>query len=308
MLPAMASKKKLPDPPETPAPETRPEVAVFEATDTSRMAVPADFAPTRSAPPPARRGMGYSPDVPDPRDWSTRAMLGAVRGLPTEASLERFVSRVQDQGSTNSCVGQALATAIEIRLRKMGYLTAPRPSALGIYGYGRALSRRSPTDKLADLGCFPRPAMTGLRDWGVPTEVAWPFDASKVNDELPWDVHQQSSAFRVQAWYRIDALGRERVDAICSALSQGYPVVFGVSIDEAFLSHTGKALVGAPTGAIIGGHMMVLVGYSTTNAKRTLRGINSWGESWGDHGAFNASESLVRHAGAGDFYVIQVGG
>jgi len=296
MLAAMASKKKLDLDP-----------------DTDRIALPDDLrdatltiaAPAAS---PASRRLGYLPDEPDARDWNARAMLGAVRGLPTEVSLEGLLGPVRDQGPTESCVGNAIANAIEVRLRKLGYLAEPRPSALAIYTYARALGRLTPATKLTDTGSFPRLAMKSLREWGVPNETRWPFDASHVNDELPWDVQQQASAFRVTAWYRIDAVGRERVDAICHALAQGYPVVFGMDVDQAFLDAWGPGVLDAPHGDIIGGHMLAIVGYKTVNATRTLRIINSWGRTWGDHGACNASEGLITAPGAGDFYVIQVGG
>jgi C1A family cysteine protease len=277
--------------------------------DTDRIALPEDLRDAGTAAPPrGARRLGYLPDAPDPRDWNARAMLGAVRGLPTEASLEEYLGAQRDQGSTESCVGNALATAIEVRLRKLGYLAAARPSALAIYTYARALRRLSTDTPLADTGCFPRSAMKALREWGVPDELRWPFDVSKVNEELPWDVQQAATAFRVQGWYRIDALGRERVDAICHALAQGYPVVFGMDVDQAFLDAQGPTVLDAPHDPILGGHMLAIVGYKTVNSTRTLRIINSWGASWGDRGAFNASEHLVTAPGAGDFYVIQVGG
>lgn len=255
------------------------------------------------------RSLGYKKDVHDERDFKARALLGARRTIANEAlDLQGCVSGVKDQGATSSCVGQSIGTAIDTRLRKLGKWDAPLSSSQAIYTFGRALSRLSKDESLQDGGTFPRNAMKGLKDWGVPTEQRWPFDPSHINDELPWDVMQAASANCLQAWWRIDSMGKERVEDICQALEKGYPVVFGTDIDQAFMDHSGTKPVGTPDRSkIVGGHMMCLVGYTTENSARVLRGVNSWGIGWGDRGFYWATEGFIMDPAAGDFYVIQAG-
>lgn len=273
--------------------------------DTDRIAVPSDLAIVKRK---RARSLGYKKDTPDDRDYKARALFGARRGLPNEnLVLEGCVPGIKDQGPTSSCVGQAIGTAIDARLRRIGKWDAPQSSSHAIYTFARALYRLSGDERLDDEGSFPRLAMKGLRDWGVPSELRWPFNPAKINDELPWDVMQAASANRLQAWWRIDSVGKERVEDICQAIVAGFPVVFGIDVDSAFLDHVGKdPIVAIDHAKIAGGHMMCLVGYTTANQARVFRGVNSWGLGWGDRGYFWAGEGFVMDPSAGDFYVLQI--
>jgi hypothetical protein len=282
-----------------PAPEDR---------DEDREETPAILMPTPTGPrgPVAKRGLGHRPDAPDPRDFKVRALFGAPRGMPAESSLEEHVLKIADQGETSSCVGQAIGCAVDTRLRKMGRVVQP-VSRQAIYTFGRAIDRASPTEALRDEGSYPRLAMRGMKQWGVPTAHRWPFDPAHINDEMPWDVMQESSAFTLSAWWRVSSVGNSRVEEVCQALSHGYPVVFGTEVDAAFCDHTGKGRVTpADPRKSLGGHMMCLVGYRTEGATRVFRGVNSWGTSWGDGGFYNAGPEFVMDARATDFYVIQI--
>lgn len=251
-----------------------------------------------------RRRVGWMRDAFDARDRSTKALFGARRGVPAEASLEHLMLGIRDQGSTNACVGMAIGTAVDVRLRRTGITTAPMASALAVYTLARSVTDAP----LLDLGCHPRLAFRAMREHGIPSEGVWPFSEGEVATKLPWDVLQQASAFRVAAWWRIDSEGDERIEDVCQAIAAGYPVVFGLDVDRAFLEYSRG---GAPLGALgedrIGGHMTCLLGYRTENNRRILRGANSWGIGWGDAGMYDAYPEFLLDASAGDFYVIQVG-
>lgn len=255
----------------------------------------------------AQKGLGYKADEEDPRDFTTRALFGARRTVPLEVTkLADCVPFIADQGATGSCVGQAIGGAIDTRLRMMGKNDAPLVSRQAIYTISRSLDRLSAEFPLTDDGTRPRIAMKGLKQMGVPSESRYPFNPEKINEELPWDVLQESSAHTLAAWWRIPSLGKERTEDMCQALASGYPVVFGVNVDEAFQAHVGKKPIeGFDKATIVGGHMMFVVGYQTINAERVFRCVNSWGTGWGDNGFFWAKESMFLKAS--DLYVIQVG-
>lgn len=255
------------------------------------------------------RGLGWKADPRDVRDYSARALFGARRGLPGAASLEGYVSAVRDQLTTSSCVGQAIARAVDTRLRAIG-ITTTYPSALAAYSFARALGRLSPSEALTDDGSQPRLAMKGIRDWGLPPETKWPFDEAHVNDELPLDVMQSASGFKLAAWHRVDTIGRERVLDVCQAISNKYPVVLGVDADRALMTYTkGQVLTTPVESEVVGGHMLCLVGYRTTSSgQMQLRGVNSWGTGWGERGFFWADETWLTAPGTGDIYVLVVQG
>lgn len=289
--------KKLPPNPEASSSENAPQESAPE--------VVAKSEPT-SIVPKGKFGTGHIKDAPDERDYKARVMLGAPRNLPPEASLEQHLRGIRDQGQTSSCVGHAIGTAADTRLRKLGFMNTPDPSRVAIYTFARAMGRSSGSKKLVDDGSQPRLAMKGIREWGTPSEKDWPIDQATINDELPWDVMQKASAFRISQWHRIDSLGHGRVEDICNAIAQGYPVVFGVDVDDNFMNYSGKGAVAAPDPSnSYGGHMMCLVGYTTENSERIFRGVNSWGTGWGDGGLYWAHEGFIKDVTAGDFYVIQ---
>lgn len=253
-------------------------------------------------------GCGHLLDAPDDRDWMANGLLGAPRNLPGEATLEPFVKRVLDQGMTESCVGHAIAQAADVRLGKLGF-DAPPVSPLAIYTMARELARIRTSEPLEDVGSYARLAFKGARDFGLVSQECWPLETEHVNDDLPWDVLQAGSAFKVASWYRIASRGIGRVHDVCNAIAQGWPVVFAAEVDQPFQDFVGKKRVPAYDPKLaVGGHMLCLVGYATEGPQKVFRGINSWGESWGDHGLFWAGEEWLTADTIADVYVVQIAG
>jgi len=89
------------------------------------------------------------------------------------------------------------------------------------------------------------------------------------------------------------------------ALSQGLPIVFGISVPRPYYDVAGQTgLMPGPKGRNIErpriGHAMLVVGYD--NDDRTLLIRNSWGENWGDGGYFRMPYDIMDAYGRDDGY------
>jgi hypothetical protein len=188
-------------------------------------------------------------------------------GIPLSASLTSHVRRVRTQPGS-SCVGMALAAAIEVRASVLGQYV-PDISGLSIY----TMAREAWGTSLADVGCRIRDAVDALQQRGVVSEDRWPSGTSHLNELLPWDVFQHGLGARVEGLYRVSG-----VDAIRAAIAAGHPVAFGMTVDQAYFAY--QAGVYVPGGDVVGGHMQLIVGYEPWK----FRVLNSWGSGWGEGG------------------------
>jgi Papain family cysteine protease len=260
--------------------------------------------PPPPPPPPAKKyGLGHRPSA-SPSDWKASARLGAPAQLPPDASLQQFVRRVNDQGQTESCVGQALTKAIDTRLRKLG-INVDEPSAQAAYTGGRELEV-GPDGQLTDTGSVAADVFKFLRDIGVAREQVWPLDPAKINEKLPWDVLQDASHFLLFQWWRIYESGVSRSDAIANALAQGFPVVFAQQVDNKFFSYSGGTIL-ALDADDAGGHMMCILGYRTRkDGTREFLVINSWGINWGESGYCWMHERVLADPRSDEFYIVEI--
>lgn len=191
-------------------------------------------------------------------------------------------------------MGHATGGAIDTRLRcKNPGVIITEPSSAALYTGGRGLMRASEKDALVDMGSDPTLVLKFASEHGVPSEEAWPFDPSKVNDELPWDVHQQASAAKVTGFARVSAQGPTAGDSIMQTIVHEFPMLCGIVVTDAFRNYDGKGLVPAAIDTVspeewarAPRHFVYFVGYTMDGNDLIVVGVNSWGTGWGDKGFF----------------------
>jgi hypothetical protein len=212
--------------------------------------------------------------------------------------LEERTVAIPDQGTTSSCVGQAIRQGFGVEEARTNPNREP-VSALGIYFNARAEHGMEEYD----AGTFLRTGIKSLVRFGPLREKDWPFDASQVNRRPSWNAYRRAyDAKGPRGYFRIDTTGDARLRDIQSAIAAEHPVVFGTTVTESFLSNEGGSLIDRPSSSdpIAGGHAMCIVGYDGD----MYRIANSWGTLWRDHGFAWLRESYLSWSETQDLWVI----
>lgn len=224
------------------------------------------------------KGLGYKhdPSVRFKQYGKTASALSPLRFAA--ADLSPFVRRVRDQGNTGSCVGQALAAAIEICRGAAGAPTDV--SARWLYAIAREREHPDGKAPLSDDGTYPALACEAARGRGIVNEASFPFDVEAINARPSPSLSTLAYDARGLEWTSIDAVGEERIAAIEDALRRGFGVMFAMDVDRAYQDDDGPAVVDR-MGASIGGHMQTITAVWNSG----VRVLNSWGPAWRDGGS-----------------------
>jgi hypothetical protein len=295
-------------------------------------------------------GTGYVPD----RGWSvgslnfaggrhvlendrpTSLRFGFTSAVPilSSYSLQPFAV-VNDQATTESCVGWALKNSIDIHARAMGFQVTMDPesadegtsppstiaspaagpnlgpldprSAMAIWSYAQIMQRvqdgdTALTEPIQNVGVQPVLAAQGMMKRGVPSDKQWPFDSSKVGQEPTLVEQADASAFRVAGYHRVLSAGPQRLADIRLAIQNNCPVFVGVQIDKAFMNYS-SGILRATTDAttIVGGHGTCLIGFDSDGS---FLGLNQWTTGWGLGGFYRAASDWVLSPFMGDIIVV----
>lgn len=221
----------------------------------------------------------WRPDIPDARDRYYRA---------PKVELPKFVNklgtsnRIEDQGDLGSCTGNASTSAVEIMMglnvhlsRLMAYYTA----------------RQAIGEVKSDSGAYIRDAIKGLVKIGSCPERTWPYNIRKFKQKPPAKAYNQAKAL-VEALTLYEYARVENLKQLKTALAQGYPVVFGFSVPEAYDNLPRNALLTLPARGerMLGGHAVVAVGYDDRPKQPYVWVRNSYGEGWGLKGYFKMTQ------------------
>jgi C1A family cysteine protease len=221
---------------------------------------------------------GWTPDIPDARDFMYSAPEAILTKLPTKVDLRgSTMPKVYDQGELGSCTANAIGAAFEFAQIKQGQKDF-MPSRLFIYYNERAMEGTIDTDS----GAMIRDGMKSVNKVGVCTEDTWPYDIPKFTEKPPSKAYTEAKKHQALVYRRV--LGQ--LHQMQGCLAQGYPFVFGFSVYESFMSpdvaKTGKVPLPPRGEQLIGGHAVLAVGYDDAEQSFIVR--NSWGTGWGIKG------------------------
>jgi len=238
------------------------------------------------------RGLGYKPDLLDPRDHHVDRLAISRVALPRAASVKPFVVDVLDQGNTSSCVAHAFAQALRIAHRVDGkespLYTRDFPLFSREFLYYNA--RAEDGGEIEDSGTMLRSCSKALVHFGAPVESVWPFNLAHINERPSWRAYRFAYDFRGSHHYARVPNGD--LAGIKAALAAKIPVAFGTQVPQSFLDHTGTGVVDLTHEKSVGGHAMCLVGYDGD----TFELVNSWGTGWGAGGFARVTAAWIEKA------------
>lgn len=215
------------------------------------------------------------------------------------------LGEVFDQGQLGSCTANGLAFAAYYDLLNKdlsnGTVAAYIPSRLFIYYFERVLEGTVNSDAGAEI----RDGIKVINTYGLPPESEWPYDISQFTTLPPAAVVAAGKHLTTLKYASIDNTNK---GLIVSALDQGLPVVFGLSVYPSFMTDEVAKTGNVPTPDINteqleGGHCMAIVAYNVK--KDTFQVRNSWGASWGQKGYCTIPAAYLTNPSlATDFWVV----
>ena len=195
------------------------------------------------------------------------------RGRGNEVTI---MPQVRDSGCEGSCVGFAVAAALEDQIRKVrarGVTISPRY----IYYYAREQGG-FPTD--CDTGAHLKDAVAILLQRGAVAERVWPYKAGEFGAKPPEAV-ERAVHYKISQAQRIHS-----IDELKAALQEARSVVGGLCLfPSAYteeVSRTGRIPMPEPDECLRSAAAVCFVGFADT--ERLLKFRPPWGRRWGDHG------------------------
>ena len=188
------------------------------------------------------------------------------------------LNKAFDQQNIGSCVANAFAAAVQI-------LTGEIPSRLYLYYNARLVCGISPNnDSGLDLGS----ALPILCSYGLPAESSYPYLTSQFKKLPPYQVYQDNSETIIPEIISYNRISQNE-QVIKNVLYSGNPIIFGINVFRSCLLKNVET-----TGIIpypnrrkeqyLGGHCILMVGWTTYNKQDYFIIRNCWGTIWGNTG------------------------
>lgn len=236
---------------------------------------------------------GWKPDKPDIRDL---IFSPTVTKLPTKVDLRPECPPIYDQGQLGSCTANAVSGHLDFNRKKQGEAFF-FPSRLFVYYQERLLEGSVETDSGASI----RDSVKVVKNYGAPPESVWPYNVGMFATEPSTEAYDDAVKYEALQYLRIT-----RSEASMEAcLAEGFPFVAGISVYDSFesdsVAKTGKVPIPKKTESLLGGHAIMIVGYTST--EWIFR--NSWGD-WGAKGYGYLPKSYLLNSGlSSDFWSLR---
>ena len=219
------------------------------------------------------RRYGFKPSPRDHRDFGAGRLFGAAP-IPPLMDLEPWCGLVKNQGQEGSCTAHAGTGNLEYLYRR--FLDVKLVFSPQFLYY---VERWFDNDLPGDNGSYGRTSVRCMNRFGCCLEETDPYDPSQM-DTKPTDAQfAAATSFRGGAYHALST-----VDEMKRCLASNYPFLLGFAVHQSFEEIGSDGIAPPPSGTIIGGHEVLVIGYDDTTSRFKVR--NSWGAGWGASGNF----------------------
>ena len=235
-----------------------------------------------------QRKYGLSLHTPSSQTLATVAPMpypipGKAASLPQTVDLRPHMPPVYDQGQLGSCTANALCCLMQA-------LDEIQGSRLFLYYNERALEGTVASDAGATLA----DGIRCLKTQGVCPETTWPYVPRQFARKPPPPCYANALKHEALSVYSVPlALG-----SLKAALTAGHPIAIGIRVYSSFespsVAKTGNVPLPQKGEAVLGGHAVVVVGFSDATQAFLVR--NSWGTMWGIKGYFTLPYAYLTNA------------
>jgi C1A family cysteine protease len=244
-------------------------------------------------------GYGWTPDLPDVRDFQFAVAPEVAKELPPKVDLREQCPAVYDQGHLGSCTANAIGAALEFDQMKQKEKEFV-PSRLFVYYCEREIENTVDSDSGAQI----RDGIKSVNAIGAPPEPDWPYEIDKFKDKPSEQAYSDAKMAEALTYERV----QRALDDMKGCLAEGFPFVFGFAVYESFESEevtkTGVAPMPQSDETLKGGHAVLAVGYDDSEERLIVR--NSWGDQWGQDGYFTLPYPYMTDRGlSSDFWSIR---
>ena len=251
--------------------------------------------------PTSNRICNLVPSTGTERDWKFQdavqaGALTVARAMPpTEKDLRQDWWKVNDQGSTGSCVGWASTDGVMryhlVNAGKLDKTALLSPRFTWMASKETDVITQRPETFIEGAGTMLKAAMDICTKYGAVLDSLLPFNISTLMYAGDENAFYAAAAQRRASGYF--NLQRNLVQWRSWVANNG-PILVGLNVDATWDNATATKgnLDAFQPGTTRGGHAVCIVGY--TKDRFIIR--NSWGEAWGDKGFAYASEAYINGA------------